>query len=89
MPKRCRSVIGMWTKRGTEGSNVTVKRLAKVVPIRSLSVYELTTGVCRTMPAPACAARRMSSGETGVFESVVEAGPPVHSHSQSLTHDVV
>jgi len=24
--------------------------------VRSLSVYELTTGVCRTMPAPACAA---------------------------------
>ncbi len=42
--------------------------------MRSLSVYELTTGVWRTMPVPACAARRMSCAETGVLESAVETG---------------
>ncbi len=50
-----------------------------VLPVRSLSVRELSSGVSRTTPAPACAARRISSGPTvaGARVESVRAAPPL------------
>ena len=52
---------------------------ATVIPVRSVSVRELSSGVSRITPAPASAARRTSSAD-GAAGREVEAGSAPKRH---------